>query len=111
MVNRLGVIDDHLGEEIQIADYRAENVVEIVRDPARKMPDGLHLLCLLQGRFGLLAHGHVAHRHNQNRTRGRSVRAQAHLERKLAPVLAESKQLLQLILLRADTHPNVGRVT
>src|SRR5262249_43344819 len=36
-----------LQHEIAIADHRGEEIVEVVRDPARELADGLHLLRLV----------------------------------------------------------------
>jgi len=40
---------------VQIADHRAQNIVEIMRKASGEVADRLHLLRLLQPLFGLLA--------------------------------------------------------
>ena len=43
-----GIIRDAFTQQLQIADHDREQVVEVVRDPARKLTDRLHLLGLEQ---------------------------------------------------------------
>ena len=41
--------------KIEVADHRGQQIVEVVGDAAGEMTDRLHLLCLHQRSFGLLA--------------------------------------------------------
>src|SRR5215213_11484148 len=55
----LAIAVDGMFDQIEIAQYDGEQVVEVMRQPAGELADGFHLLRLLQLALGLAAAGGV----------------------------------------------------
>ena len=53
------VLDQPLAQQLKITHCDHEQIVEVMRDAARQLPDGFHLLALPQRLFGLLMLGHL----------------------------------------------------
>ena len=55
------IVGDALAQQIEVAHHRHQQIVEIVRDPAGELADGLHLLRLPQLLLGLFARRDFLH--------------------------------------------------
>src|SRR5204862_4150 len=83
------ILDEHLG----VAEDRREQVVEVVRDAARQLPDRVHLervpellLALAERVFGPLPFGQVADEAREQRGGARLDARDRELRRELAAV-------------------------